>query len=202
MPKILSQSGVSLADAYDIEGSIAGIEDLQSREVSLVHEMGQTMFAERFSGQIFRQESAAIAQSTTFNVILTNLPDTPSRILGVRVLVDASAHTSGANVNVRDALRGQELPIWMWDGSAEPNIRIVDDGQAVATSAMLQPQPALTLEPNLLTGAAQAGTIDQVALRGTTSGFGAGTVTYTLLLYLAFAKMGGVSSRGLPLPGW
>ena len=45
MVKILSQAGISLADLYNVEGSIAGIEQLDTRELPIVHEMSGTIFS-------------------------------------------------------------------------------------------------------------------------------------------------------------
>jgi len=75
MPKVLGQVGVSLADAYDIEGSIAGVDELVTRDVSLTHDMAATIFSERVSTAIRRSATAALAQNTLFDRGPTRLRD-------------------------------------------------------------------------------------------------------------------------------
>ena len=72
---------------------------------------------------------------------------------------------------------------------------------SVITATLLQPdeQPFL---PNPLLGTNHASSTPLISLRGVTLAFGAGTVTLTVHIYFAFAQLGGVSSRGLPLAGW
>ena len=46
--------------------------------------------------------------------------------------------------------------------------------------------------------------INDIAFRGVTSAFGAGTVVLTALIHIAFTHLGGnvPSNFGLPVPGW
>lgn len=203
MAKILSQSGNSLADVYDVQGSIAGIDQLESREVTLVHEMGRTMFSERFSGFIRRSVVGPNLQSVTFDALMIDLPEI-ARVVGVTVLADTAGRTDRAQVSVRDPLNGREMPIYIWDvndgASLTAAIRIEDNGILPGADAALI--PSFSQIPSFTIGTDQPQSMEQIAFRGVTSAFGAGNVTYVLLVYLAFAAVGGLSSRGLPIPSW
>ncbi len=205
MPKILSQAGNSLADTYDVEGSVAGIDTLETRELPIVHEMGATVFSERCSAAIRRMNTGAIAQNLNFDVVLTDLPAGLWRILGVFVLANQQARVLNALVAVGDGTR--EMPIFVWDTNddVETAIRYVDDGAAAANlTAMRQSRP--TGMPSLGIDAGQPQRIGQIAFRGASSGFGAGTVSITAYVHIAFSALGGVpgntGSRGVPIPGW
>lgn len=203
--KILSQAGISLADVYDIEGSVAGLEELDVSEVKGVHELGGTIFSERLQGAIDRRTTGAIAQNTDWDIILTALGNIPTRILGVLVFTDDSARIGHATVSVRNPTEGRELPIFVWD-SAEGviTIRMEDDGAGVANHVALANGGSLNITklPSMLIGTELPVTVDEMAFRGRTSAFGAGTVTITALIYRAFTQIGGISSYGLPVPSW
>jgi len=202
--KILSQAGNSLADTYDVEGSIAGIDQLETRELPIVHEMGATVFSERLSGAIRRATSGAILQNTNFDIILTDLPATPSRVLGVTVVTDVAGRVSTAAILIRDAGAGREMPIFVWDSGEQFMVcRMVENNAAVGTLELLVTSLNLPgFPPSMIIGTDQPQEVDQIAFRGRSTGFGAGTVTITALIYLAFSEVGGISSRGLPIPGW
>ena len=206
MTKILSQSGSSLADVYGVEGSIAGIEQLETRDLPLVHEMGSTVFSERLGGEIVRLASGDIAQSTAFDVILTSPPVGVYRVLGVVVLVNNSARVGMAQVSVRDPATGREIPIFIWDSDDDTvsQMRTVENGGAAATTSVLR--SSLNLR-SITIGIAEGQPRrvgEEIVMRGLTLGFGAGTVETIALLYLATAEItqGGLSSRGLPVPSW
>ena len=207
MSKILSQSGVSLADMYDVEGSIAGIDHLDTHNLPIVHEMGGTLFSERLSGEIVQLESGSIAQSTAFDVVLTALPPVPTRILGV-MLTSNQTRLEHAVVCVRTAARSpggeqRELPIFVWDatvGGLTWVIRI-DTGGGAAAQIYFQPSPSIWA-PSMLFGRDQPLPVDGLVLRGITTAFGAGTADMTAHVYLAFPDLGGVSSHGVPVPSW
>lgn len=205
MPKILSQSGMSLADQYDIEGSVAGVDELVSEEVHLVHEMGAVMFSERFGAEMRRSHADAMLQSVTFDIVTTDFARTTIRILGVVVLTDNPARLQNCMVAIRDGTSGseREMPIFAWDtNEASLDIRVQEDGAAVGSLSFLQNALDIGVLPSMLVGASQPRFVDQIAFRGQTTAFGAGTVDATMLLYIAFAEMGGLSSVGLPVPGW
>ena len=205
MVKILAQAGNSLADIYDVEGSIAGIDQLETRELPIVHEMGGTVFSERFSGNIRRAATAALAQNTAFDVVLQDFGATVQRVLAVSVFTDTVAgRVDNAMVAVRDPGDDREVPIWHWDTAVDADlaIRIVDDGAAAQARIFLRPVTLLGGLPNILTGVDQPRSVQEIAFRGLTSGFGAGTVTLFLVLHVCFSQVGGLSSRGLPIPSW
>ena len=206
MARILSQSGVSLADIYDVDGSIAGINTLETDNLPIVHEMGATIFSERVSGAIRRISTGDLAQNTTWDLQLTNTPTTPTRILGVVAFSDNAARIQNAQLSVGSG--GREMPLWFWDVN-EQNIemRIQDDGAAVAVVFALCSDRNMGsgVVPSMLIGAEQPQEIDDLIFRGDTAGFGAGTAFVTALIYLAFSQVGdplGVSSKGLPVPSW
>jgi len=200
--KILSRAGVSLADTYDVQGSIAGVEELDSESVKVVHEMGSTIFAERFSQTIRRVSSGDLAQNITVGFSLTDLPDTASRINGLTLLANPGSRTTRMAVMVTDPLAGREVVIFNWDGTNEDSILMDDDG-SVVNQGVLRADPTYTLLPNMLSGTGAPQSVSDINVRGLTSGFGAGTVEYVLLLHISLASDGsGLSSRGLPLPSW
>lgn len=201
--KILSQAGISLADTYDIQGSIAGLEELDATSVKTVHEMGATIFSERLSGQILRAEPAAMAQSTSTSAALANFSAVATRILGIQVLVDVTARMLRCAVVAR-AVRApiQEIPIWVWDATNEDSITMSDDGAGPANKIFLRPSATYTANPTLLIGSNQPVIVDQLVMRCSSNAFGAGTVTPTMIVYVAFAGLGGLSAAGLPIPGW
>jgi len=208
MPKILSQSGISLADAYDIEGSIAGIETLESRDVSLVHEMGATLFSERFVGEVRRNSTGDVLQSTVFDIVLQNLPVTPFRIAGIQVTVDNGSRLSNCQVSINARNDGRDQPLFVWDsaiaGYVEPLIRIQDNGGAAGGIRILQ-GPTTPLMPVMAMGSTQHQTAGDVAFRGQTLAFGAGTVEAIMRLYILFPIVSGhdgQESFGLPIPSW
>lgn len=204
MPKVLSQSGISLADVYDVEGSIAGIEQLIAKEVNLFHEMGKTIFSERLSATIRRQTSGAINQNNAFDVFFTDLPAGIWRILGLFVFTDVSARLSHAQVSVQNADSSREIPIFVWNNApdTQASIRFVDDGAAAATVTALMTNTG-PLTPSLGVNAPQPQEVGSgIAFRGVATGFGAGTVTATAIVHIAFSEVSRPSSIGLPVPGW
>ena len=207
MPKILSQSGDSLADIYDVAGSVAGIDQLETHELPIVHEMGATVFSERLATQITRVTSAATAQNTDINLVITTLPVVHSRLLGLQIVSDDATRILRVVVLARNPTDGggQEIPIWTFDPAAGGEAIVMDDQGTLAALFVLIPNIATTV-PTLIGGSGQldAGQVDEVAIRARTTGFGAGTVFLRALLHVAFPRPRGVAdaSRGLPVPSW
>jgi len=202
---VQAQAGVSLSDIYDVRGGQAPIERILTTEVPAVHEMGGTIFSERISGEIRRRTTGDLAQNISIGEVINDLPAGPFMIHGVQVLTDNAARLTRVAVTVRDPLPvggEREFPIWVWDGSNSIDVRIVDNGAATAIIPLLQPQPAFNTLPQLALGSDQPQAIPEIAMRGTTSGFGAGTVEIILLVRISFAAIGGISSQGLPIPSW
>lgn len=199
MAKILSQAGNSLADIYDVEGSIAGIDHLETHELPIVHEMGSTVFSERLAGGVIRVPTGAIVQSTVIDQsVIGNTARALQRILGIFVSVDTTARIADLAVAIENDADG--IPIWVWGGS-EDAVRVLVAGTATDLIALI-PDPAFTFLPNLMMGTTQPAPTANLTLRGNTSAFGAGDVTATIHLQVAFPVLRGVSSRGLPLPSW
>ena len=207
MPKILSQAGNSLADIYDIEGSIAGIEHLETRDLPIVHEMGATVFSERLSGNLIRRSTGAIAQNATWDlqVLAANTPEGIFRILSVFVFADQN-RVDRASILLQQTIPNvgeQAMYIWDTANDAVRNIRLSDAGgapgnQLALIQALPQPMPILAI------GSGQAQSVGNTMIfRGLTTGFGAGTVTVVALIYVASPELStSVNSRGLPVPSW
>lgn len=203
MAKILSQSGDSLADTYDVKGSVAGIDQLETRELPIVHEMGGTLFSERLSASIRRSTTGNINQNTEWDNVLADLPATPGRILGVCVISSDANRILNASVSVQEQAGDREMPIFLWDTNEQfLAARLVENGAAAGLFNFLANALNIGTVPSMLIGTEQPQPIDRVSFRGDTTGFGAGTVVATMLLYVAFSQVAGISSRGLPIPGW
>jgi len=203
MSKILSRSGVSLADAYNVQGSIAGINDLVSEEVHLSHDMASTMFAERLSSTIRRRATGDILQTINFEQTISDLPSTPTRILGVSLIADAD-RISFASLAMFDPTSQREFPFWVWDAAFDNAVAVRwdDEGVGPANEFYLRSSGVQGIIPTLILGGDSPQRVPQIILRGGTTTFGAGTVEVILELYIAFAALQGVSSHGLPVPGW
>lgn len=208
MPKILSQSGVSLADTYRIEGSVAGVENLESRDVSLFDEMGGRVFSERAQSFIITLSSTAILQSVSFDINAGSLPDSPNRILGIQVIADTIGRTNLCQVSVAGAASDPgEFPLFVWDTAddVESNIRYSLAGAAAGSDGYLVPSNVFT--PFLMTRMGAEAEMGSLQMRGQSSAFGAGTVTIRAFVMLCRANPGNPtpgtpSSHGLPIPSW
>jgi len=199
--KILSQAGSSLADTYDVEGSIAGIEQLETRELPIVHEMGGTVFSERASGFIRLSTSGAILQSTNWDNVFTDLPAGIIRILGFFVFSDDATRITQATLSVRGE-NNREVPIFAWDSGEGSFAARIDNGGVADIRGLGSNLGTGGGVPSMLFGIGQPQRVPEVAFRGTSTAFGAGTVTVSAFLYLGFSEVGGISSRGLPVPSW
>jgi len=200
---VQSQAGVSLSDVYDVRGGQAPIERLITAEVPAVHEMAATIQSERFS-QFIRRDSFAIAQSSNFGLLITGLPAGVSRVLGINVFTDDATRLSHVTSSIQDTGGGataRGMPFWQWDQTNSQTARFLDEGANV-NATVLVPTTALQYFPSLITGPDQPQSVPDIALRGATNAFGAGTVTVTFTVLIAFAAVGGISSRGLPIPSW
>ena len=206
MAKIQSQAGNSLADVYDVEGSIAGIDNLATRELPIVHEMGATIWSERFSTAIRRETPGAISQSSSFNLVISDLPANVFRIFAISVFSGTAGRIQFASVATRDPVNGREIPIWAWQSAndVEMAVRFSDDGGAVATQRFLIPAPGAVTLPHMMAGVGQPQNVRDLAFRGFTEAFGAGDITPVILVHVGFVQVLGLglSSRGLPVPSW
>jgi len=203
VPKILAQAGMSLADLYDIEGSIVGVDQLDADSVTLVHEMGTTLFSERLSGSMRRGLSGSILQSVNWDFVITDLPTGIWRVLSVMVVVSPGSRIDHAQLSMRSPRDGREVPFWNWESgnNVESSIRIVENDSAAGNTTILIPSP--TELPAFGLGRGQPQLVNEIAFRGRSSAFGAGTVDATAVLYIAHTQLGGgITNKGLPVPSW
>lgn len=202
MGKFLSQSGISLSRSYDLESSKDGADDLLLKEgVHLTHDMAAVMMMERMQANIFIMETAATAQNVAFSISANPLSQSVARIYGVTVHVDVTSRMLTCNICARDPT-GTEIPLWVWDGTNEDTIRM-DDGTALANQIVLRPNPAYNPLPMNMYGIDNPLAVNGFRLRGTTSGFGAGTVVALAQIYASFIDAeGSLGSRGVPIPSW
>ncbi len=202
MAKILSKSGDSLADVYDVEGSQAGVENLESKDVHLVHEMGATIFNERLASRVLALSSGAVAASTAWNVNFSVSRNT--RILALACVTDNVGRITANQVSITSgpAVDNTEVPIWGWLGASDGSrVLSVMIAGVVANRTVLI--PGLVGEiPNLLIGTDSPRPAQTITMRGVSNAFGAGTVETQVLVLFGFAQTEGLSSRGLPIPGW
>jgi len=203
MAKILSQAGKSLADVYDVQGSIAGVDQLLTEDVSLTHDMSSTIFSERLQGFLFRLTSGDIVASASFQLTLVvSIPI--YRVMAVYVQADQASRTDRVQVSLRQVQGGREIPMFIWDSAndVESSILIVEnDAAATNDFALVQASPATM--PIIGMGSDQPALVgDEIVMRGTASAFGAGNVEVVALVYIANARLGGLSSVGLAVPSW
>jgi len=208
MPKILSQSGTSLADTYDVVGSIAGVENLESKDVHLFDEMGARVHSERLLSFTVVLNTAAISQSSNFEAAAAGFPDSINRLLGVFVSVPAAnaGRVEDGTVSIVQP-SGQEFPIWSWDlaDDVERGVRFDLAGAGEADRiALISTTPFV---PLLITRGEDAGRMQSLALRGSTGAFGAGTIVISVSVLLlrpdgGNPPPGAPSSHGLPPPSW
>jgi len=209
MVKVLSQSGDSLADLYDVVGSIAGIDQLITEELPIVHELGATIQSERFSLAMRNMSSGAILQSVDFDTVINDLPAGVTRVLGVFVTTNTAGRTAHVTVSLRDGDDDDELPIFSWSagqGDLEYVARLAVDGGAVANVLLLRPLQNMPNLPSFLTSAGQPTNqrVAEIAFRGTSTAFGAGTVTARAVVLIAHTHFGSphLSNRGILIPSW
>jgi len=204
MSKILSKSGDSLADVYDVEGSIAGIDQLNSQEVNLTHDLASSLFSERLSSRVVALTPGAVLQSVEFNSTF-DVGNPLTRILGVTVITNGIGGMLNAMVAVTSPLLGfqglTDAPLFCWDSTEDSVIIQVMIAGVITAQSVLVSSPAVQV-PSLAIGDDQPASTAIISFRGATNAFGAGTVTPIALLYLAFPAVEGLSSRGLPIPGW
>lgn len=204
MTKILSQAGNSLADIYDVKGSIAGIDELETHDLAILHEVGATVFSERFATTFRRLASGDVAQNTDLNATITNLPGGVTRLLSLAVFSDAAVRLNDLTIVLRAPVGTvQEIPIWNFSVGNSDRARFSDAG-VDATFDLLHGNVSTVFLPNFIGGSDQTNPdmVSDIALRGRSTGFGAGTVFAVAVLHFAFPFVLGTRSRGLPIPSW
>jgi len=207
MVKILSQAGTSLADVYNVEGSVGAIDQLRTEEVQLVHEMGGQIHSERLTHFNVVLSPGAVNQSTGFSATATGFPDSINRLLGVLASVPI-AEATRLDVLMLAIVQGpdNEMPIWWWDSAndVEFEIRFALEGAVSAAHSGLQPLHGF--QQTLLSRTGDTQDMASLIIRGVTTAFGAGTVTPSVVVHALRPDRGapgpGTSSYGLPLPSW
>ena len=189
---------------YQVSGSVAGIDSLETHELPIVHEMGAVLFSERFRTTIRRITTGGIAQNITASPAITNMPDAITRILGIQVYADDESRVLTAQVSLQRPSNAEDFPIWVWDGTTFATAALVDLG-VLGNFDILSPEPGTLMVPTFSGGVDQGPsneTVTDLRLRVITTGFGAGTVEIICVVYLAFTFTGGVSAFGARVPSW
>lgn len=199
---VQSQAGESITDVYDVRGGQAPIERILTSEVQATHDMAGTIFSERFS-MFVRNRTFVTAQSLDFVSIIDDLPLGFSRVLGVVVgsLDPLATSFVRCAVSIEDPVSSRGMPFWVWKATDSIAVRMLVESSEQELNVMI-PEPGLTQMPQIVCGNDQPQNTPNIAIRGSTAAFGAGTVRIQLQLLMAFADIGGISSRGLPVPSW
>lgn len=198
--------GRSIAKLYDSPEQLRAGAELTDREIVLTHDMGQQVFAERHR-VVHRQATFAVAQSTAFDQLIDGLPE-QFQVLGVQVTVDTNGAIANLAVHAENEGHTLSNALFYWEsaGGSSTVIRVAPGGDTnvllpSAVCAALFPNRNLVLSRN--TREATGGIA--LAVRGTTTAFGAGNVTITARLLLAFFNrqnstmpLGAVA----PFPSW
>ena len=206
---ILSQSGISLADVYDIEGSIAGVDRLLTEEVQLVHEMGSTILSERLQSFLLRISSGANQQNTTWSVSSGEMPDCVNRILGVSVFIPIANATdiSFCSVSIQNGRIDREIPFYTFSLPVDDEVVVLWNDDGAGNASFMQLRSQVTHTPQLITRLGLGEAMPVIRFNGNTTAFGAGTVTAIAIVHVCRPNpetpaAGQPSSHGLPLPGW
>jgi len=202
MSRILTKSGASLADVYDVEGSVAGIEELNSESVFLTHEMGATILSERLVSETTIFQTGDLLQTVDFEVFEPQ-PLVHSKIVALTVMTNQASRIGTICVGFTDSVVGLNTnPIYSFEtGKGSDFTRVIRtrvDGNLVDIGELVPSNPAIV--PVFQCGAAVD--VQRLAAIGKTLTFGAGTIQLTIMVTRVFPRLGGVSSRGLPVPSW
>jgi len=206
--KVLGRAGISLADVYDVEGSIAGIDELDVRSVKGVHELGAQIHSERVVTHLIRMASGALATGNVFNITAGAFPQSINRLLDVAFLVAGANTTEIANatVSIRDTDLTREIPIHSWDDAVDPEVPIRWDNDGAGAAQFLLLRPLVPFVPQLITRTGDALLMPELVFRGI-----AATVATTVEMFAVIQLIrpdrgappaGEPSSHGLPIPSW
>jgi len=206
--KILSQAGTSLADVYDVEGSVVGLENLDVSDIKGVHDLGPQIHSERLLVFSLLADSTAINQSTAFDIELGAFPDSINRVLSVFVLADVTGGFSFCSVAIRDSGSLVDHIIWAWDSVDDLESQVRWAEPAVGTHIALRPTALVAGGlPTIIARTGASRTMPSLFFRGQTLAFGAGTVRARAQIQVARPDRGAPapgapSSHGLPIPSW
>jgi len=208
---ILGRPGFSLADVYEIEGSSVGVDDLQTKEVHLVHELGGQIVGERLRTFLHHFESADNLQSVAFDVADGQLNDVPCRILGLCVTTDTIARLTGVQVSLESADNAfGEFPLFVWStgNDTETAFRYSQPGASPSTEGYLSVTDANQMQAHpTLAARGEDDLMGNLVMRGDTAAFGAGTVKIHVMALIARCERipsapGDPKNFGLPFPSW
>jgi len=207
--KILGEAGKSLADIYDVEGSVVDVDEVDASIVQGVHDLGPTIASERMGSSIIILRTGDELQTVNFNVV-TPLTDMPgiTRILGATIMADGDRVLTCGLWLLDQAVNAESL-LWAWDGTLDdvlPAFRVNVLG-TIAARTILRPVTNMAALPGIAFGPGQRAQMPAFALRGTTTTFGAGTVEIAAHIQIANSDITGTgtgapSSIGLPVPSW
>lgn len=211
--RVLAQAGVSLADVYDVEGSIVGIDSLDVDDIKGVHEMGGTIHSERLNVFTLIADSTAIAQSTTFGIVLGGIPNSINRVLAVAAMCDDADRLNHCSWLIEDPDSDVEFPIWNWEESVAESSDFASQvlwnpGSGVVQEFMLRSGNAGGWGmPTFLAPIGVSRAMPNLVFRGQSIAFGAGTVRVRGVMMIARPNSGNPppgepSSFGLPMPSW
>lgn len=207
--KILSQAGTSLADVYDIEGSIAGLEELDVRDIKGVHDLGPQIHSERLLVFNLQIDGTAVLQSVNWGIFLGSFPDSINRVLSATVIADTAARVDFCSILIEDTVNDREHLIWAWDSADDVESRVRwNPGTGATTETVLRPSSNIAGGlPTLIARTGGSSAMPNLVFRGRSLAFGAGTVQALALIQVArpdrgAPSAGDPSSHGLPIPSW
>lgn len=209
MARTQARGGQSLALLYDLEGGkLASGAEVNDHEIALTHDLGAQLFAEALRTRIRRLEALAVAQSTAFNIILTNLPNF-AKLLGWWVHTSAASVASIDNVSLwLENPAGNSLLLWQWDSTTGSGVVARPGG---TTDLILLPSAASSAhwpQRDLIFRGFNDddSNFSNLTMRGITAAFGAGTINIraeVLLALFSFPAIGALGSQpAAPLPSW
>lgn len=205
-PITQADAGSSLAKIYDTVGSSSGSPnaEIEADRILLVHEMGAVLASERYLSTQRLINSGNLAQSTTFEVLITGLAIGPARLCNLYVALapgDASTNFQEISVNLRNPDSDDEIPWFAWDAATGQETVARFDRSGVGGTRVLLLNQLPFVEPLINGALGVPNCLRHLALRGTTTAFGAGTVNVQggVRVVTMGATAGFSGSYGLPL---
>lgn len=207
--QIQGRAGDSLAGIYDVVGGSANVSELHDQEVQLVHEMGHLILAERLRTAIRLVQATTVAQSTSFNAAISDLPGTPYRLQNAILFLVGSGALTNATVSLELEDGSRSIPLLNWDSvpDASSTMQFTFGGSLISALVL---RPGYSAFPILGLGEFQGQPVNQctpiIRLAGTTTAFGAGTIDINCILQVTHSHLPGLqqqpTSYGLPIPSW
>jgi len=206
VPRILSKAGESLADVYDVEGSVIQVADLVTGELPIVHDMASTVMSERMHMTQLTATSGAVPQSANFGAQIANWVDVPTRIMSIAVIGDTASRLSHITITQRDD-GGAEHPLLVWDSAQDVERICRIDLLGVGVSNNIIYAPSIPVSQVLMVRDGETSQMGTFIMNGTTTAFGAGSLEVLMCVLVArptrdTPAAGDAKSWGLPLPSW